>query len=80
MNWINKETLVPLLIQHGYSISNAEHDVPDEMFALFVTNIESQMREALRVALVSADNQGRSELQETDMEAVLKQCKMFPGR
>lgn len=74
MSWLTKESLLPLLQQYGY----ANQEIPDEMFALFVTNIESQLQEAIRVALVSADNQKRSELQEQDMQAVLNQCKMFP--
>ena len=78
MSWLNKQALLPLLQQHGYTINDAEHDIPDDMFSLLVSNIESQLREAIRVALVSADNQGRKELQAPDVDAVLNQCKMFP--
>lgn len=80
MSWLNKEALLPLLQQHGYTVSDAEHDIPDDMFALFVSNVESQLREAIRVALVSADNQGRKELEAGDVQAVLKQCPMFPKK
>jgi hypothetical protein len=77
MSFIKKEDLIPLLQHHGYAVKT-EEDIPDEMYTLFISNVETQLKEAVRVALVSADNQNRKELQKEDIEAILNQLRIFP--
>jgi len=74
---ITKSYLLDLLKTHNYTINN-ESEIPDDMYELFCTKVEEQMREAVRVALVSADNEQRKELREPkDVEAILVQLKIF---
>lgn len=74
---ITKAYLLSLLKEHKYTI-NEESEIPDDMYELFCTKVAEQMREAVRVALVSADNQGRKELMSPkDVEAILVQLKIF---
>lgn len=74
---ITKAYLLSLLQEHKYTI-NEESEIPDDMYILFCTKVEEQMREAVRVALVSADNQGRKELMNPkDVESILVQLKIF---
>lgn len=80
MSFITKAYLTPLLISYGYTIKT-EDDIPDDMFVLFKKNIEEQMREAVRVALVSADDEGRKELcAPKDIEAIVAQLHIFPKK
>lgn len=74
--WINKSLMLPLLAQYGYNVK-AEDDIPDDAFQLFVKNVQDQLREAMRVALISADDAHRTELRAEDADAVLKQCSVF---
>lgn len=74
---ITKAYLLSLLKEHTYTI-NEESEIPDDMYELFCTKVAEQMREAVRVALVSADNQGRKELMSPkDVEAILVHLKIF---
>lgn len=74
---ISKSYLIKILKDHNYAV-NKESDIPDDMYTLFCEKIEEQMREAVRVALVSADNEQRKELVDPkDIEAILLQQKLF---
>jgi hypothetical protein len=74
---VTKAYLLALLKEHNYTI-NEESEIPDDMYELFCTKVEEQMREAVCVALVSADNEQRKELREPkDIDAILLQLKIF---
>jgi UDP-galactopyranose mutase len=74
---ISKSYLIKILKDHNYAVDK-EDDIPDDMYALFCEKMEEQMREAIRVALVSADNEQRKELKDPkDIEAILIQQKLF---
>lgn len=79
MSFITKAYLVPLLVSHGYEVKT-EEDVPDDMFDLFRTKIEEQLREAVRVALVTADDANRKEIQKSDIDAIVAQLSIFPKK
>lgn len=74
---ITKSYLLSLLKDHTYSIKE-ESEIPEEMYILFCTKVEEQMREAVRVAIVSADNEHRKELMNSkDIDAILVQLGFF---
>lgn len=74
---VSKSYLIKILKDHNYAVDK-ESDIPDDMYTLFCEKIEEQMREAIRVALVSADNEQRKELTDPkDIEAILLQQKLF---
>lgn len=74
---ISKSYLIKILKDHNYAVDK-ESDIPDDMYVLFCEKVEEQMREAIRVALVSADNEQRKELVDSkDIEAILLQQKLF---
>lgn len=74
---VSKSYLIKILKDHNYAVDK-ESDIPDDMYTLFCEKIEEQMREAIRVALVSADNEQRKELVDPkDIEAILLQQKLF---
>ena len=77
MSFIKKADLIPLLQKYGYSIGQ-EEDIPDDMFQLFVNNMEAQLREAIKVAIVNADNHARKQLEQPDIQAILNQLRIFP--
>jgi len=79
MSFIKKADLIPLLQQHGYSVVQ-EDDIPEDMFQLFVNNMEAQLREGIRVAIVSADNDKRKQLKEKDIQSILNQLRIFPQK
>lgn len=74
---VSKSYLIKILKDHNYAVDK-ESDIPDDMYVLFCEKVEEQMREAIRVALVSADNEQRKELVDPkDIEAILLQQKLF---
>jgi len=77
MSFLKKENLIVLLQNHGYTVAK-EDDIPNDVYQLFVNNIEAQLKEAIRVSLVSADNHDRKELEESDLQSVLNQLRIFP--
>ena len=77
MSFIKKADLISLLQNYGYSIAQ-EEDIPDDMFQLFVNNMEAQLREAIKVAIVNADNHARKQLEQPDIQAILNQLRIFP--
>lgn len=75
--FLNKSYLLGILKKYNYAVEN-ESDIPDEMYQLFCEKISEQMKEALRVALVSADNEKRTQLlSPKDIEAIRTQLKVF---
>jgi hypothetical protein len=78
MSCITRTYLLSLLKDRGYNIDK-EQDIPDDLFLLFRTKVEEQIRNAVRVALVSADDQSRMELEEPhDIDSILNQLLIFP--
>ena len=74
---LNKSYLLSILKTHNYAVES-ESDIPDEMYKLFCEKISEQMREAVRVAIVNADNEKRTQLlSPKDIEAILTQLKVF---
>lgn len=78
MSCITKPFLLQIMKKHGYNADN-ESDIPEDLFILFQTKVEEQIRNAIRVGLVSADDQSRMQLEEPhDIESIVNQLLIFP--
>lgn len=68
-----KETFVVLAQKHGYTCD----DAGDESVTFFLNSLHDEMRTAIRVALLDADNKNQRALTVTNVDAINSNMKTF---
>lgn len=75
---VSKEKFDNLTKQQGYKNAKEEDEEPQMALELVNMNMNEQISEAVKIAIINADNRGSHVLGTEDIEAVKRILRIFP--
>ena len=77
---MTQETFKTMAQEHGYDTKEEDQEEVTNAYNLFVENVNQEINNAVRSAILNADNRGAKLLQLQDMNYIYKMHKTFqPG-
>jgi hypothetical protein len=75
---VSKEKFDLLTKQQGYKQSKKDEEEPEMALELVNMNMNEQIAEAVKIAIINADNRGSHVLGKEDIDAVKRILRIFP--